>query len=222
MSLTQLRRQERAAACLTFRELGPEVPTLCSQWSAADLAGHLVISERYGGVPMVVAYPLRRVLPGSVRDHLMRSARAVGDRQITAAKAKGWDWLLRRLEAGPPAAYRLSSIAPIRLIEEWIHHEDLRRANGMAPRPSSPPLDDALWNAALVLTRFPEFLAQRAGLEVVLPDGRSHRVGDTTRVRLEGAPGEILLFLAGRTAAAQVSATGDADVIRALDTSLAV
>src|SRR6266496_3204467 len=60
MSLTQLRRQERAAACLTFRELGPEAPTLCLQWSAADLAGHLVISERYGGLPMVVAYPLRR------------------------------------------------------------------------------------------------------------------------------------------------------------------
>jgi uncharacterized protein (TIGR03085 family) len=222
MSLTELRRQERAAVCTTFREVGAEAPTLCSQWSAADLAGHLVVSERYGGVPMVLAYPLRRVLPPGVREGLMRSLRGIGDRQIKSATAKGWDWLLGRMEAGPPVAYQLSSIAPIRLIEEWIHHEDVRRANNMRPRPSSPELDDALWNAALLLTSFPEFLPAREGLEVVLPDGRTHRLGNTTRVRLEAAPGELLLFLAGRTAAAHVTATGDADVIQALDTGLAV
>jgi uncharacterized protein (TIGR03085 family) len=222
MRLTELRGQERASACATFCDVGPGAPTLCSQWSVADVAGHLVVSECYGGLPMVAAYRLRRVLPGGVREALMQRLRAVGEREIEKAKAKGWNWLLHRLEAGPPMAYRLSSVAPIRLVEEWIHHEDVRRANGMPPRPSSPELDEALWNAALVLSRFPEFLAERQGLEVVLPDGRSQRLGNTTRVRVEGTPGELLLFLAGRTAAAQVTTTGEADVIRALDTSLVV
>jgi uncharacterized protein (TIGR03085 family) len=222
MNLTELRRTERAAACTTLRAVGPRAPTLCSQWTAADLAGHVVVSERYLGLPMLLAYPLRRVLPGAVREGLMRSMRDIGERQIQSVTAKGWHWLLGRLEAGPPVAYRVPSIAPIRLIEEWIHHEDVRRANDMPPRPSSPQLDEALWNALLRLTSFPEFVPARRGLEVVLSDGRNYRLGNSTRARLEGPPGEVLLFLAGRTAAAHVTVTGAQDVVEAIRTGLAV
>jgi hypothetical protein len=66
MSLTDIRRLERIAVCDTLRQVGPDASTLCSQWSAADVAGHLVASERYSGLPMVVAYRLRRVLPAGV------------------------------------------------------------------------------------------------------------------------------------------------------------
>ncbi len=222
MSLTDLRGRERVAICTTLREFGPDAPTLCSQWSAADIAAHLVVSERGWGLPMVIGYGLRRVLPPAVTRRGMQSLRTVGDRQIEQAKRHGWDWLLHRLAAGPPVPYRLASVAPIRLIEEWIHHEDLRRANNLAPRTSSVEVDEALWRAGLLLTGFPEFLPGRDGLEIVLPDGRSHRLGAKTRVRLEGTPGELLLFLAGRTTAANISVDGDDDAIRALAGSLAV
>ena len=67
MNLEELRRLERLAVLETLRHVGPEAPTLCAQWSSADLAAHLVASERYGGLPMVGAYKLRSVLPAGSR-----------------------------------------------------------------------------------------------------------------------------------------------------------
>jgi len=217
MNLTEVRHLERTALLRTLRDVGPDAPTLCSDWTASDLAAHLVASERYGGLPMVAAYELRSVLPASLVRRGMRSLQTIGDRELRKAKAAGWDGLLGRLAFGPPAAYRLAMIAPIRLVEEWVHHEDILRANASPLRTSSPQLDEALWQAGLLLTKFAEFLPGREGLEIVLPDGRSRRLGDKCRVRLEGAPGEVLLFLAGRTTATHVTITGDDEAIKALD-----
>jgi uncharacterized protein (TIGR03085 family) len=222
MTLTELRHRERAALCATLEVTGPDAPTLCSEWSSADIAAHLVASERGWGLPMVMVYGLRRVLPPGVIRRGMQSLRSVGDRQVQQTKRHGWDWLQRRLVAGPPLPYRLASVAPIRFVEEWIHHEDIRRANDLPLRPPSVEVDDALWNAGLFLMSFREFLPEREGLEMVLPDGRSQRLGDDTRVRLEGPPGELLLFLAGRTAAANVSIEGDEETVRTLTGGLAV
>ena len=209
MLVESVRRAERHAVRSTLARLGPEAPTLCSEWQAADLAAHLVVSEAYRGWPMVVAYRLRRVLPTGVTRRGIRSLQAIGDRQIRAARTKGWDWLLNRLAAGPPSAYSRAGIAEIRLVEEWIHHEDLRRANGMAPRTGTLEVDEALWQAGLALIGYPEFLPGREGIEVATTDGRTHILGHNPTVRIEGRPGELLLFLAGRTAAAEVHVTGD-------------
>lgn len=202
---------------MTLEVLGPDVPTLCSDWRAADVAAHLVVSEAYGGWPMVAAYALRRVLPPGVTRRGIRSIQAVGDRQIRRARAMGWDRLLGRLAGGPPAAYDRPGVGEIRLVEEWIHHEDIRRANGLAPRERSEEMELALWQAGLVLTGFPEFLPGREGIEVVTTGGRSHVIGGSPKVRVEGWAGELLLFLSGRTGAAEVTVTGDRSALRALD-----
>lgn len=222
MNLTEIRRSERVALCSTLAEVGPAAPTLCSKWTASDLAGHLVVSERYWGLPMVVGYPLRRVLPTKVTERAMVTLQQVGEKQITGLTERGWDWLLSRLEAGPPTSYRLRSVAPIRLVEEWIHHEDVLRANDMGPRTPSSELNEALWQAGLILTRLPEFLPGRQGIEVKVPDGRSHSLGGTARVRVAGEPGEILLFLSGRTSAARVEVSGEEAAIHQLEHRLAV
>ena len=222
MNLTEIRMSERTALCETLSEVGPAAPTLCASWTAAHLAGHLVVSERYWGLPLVVAYPLRRVLPARIRDRAMATMQTVGERQIEVLGHRGWVWLLSRLGAGPPALYRFGSVAPIRLIEEWIHHEDVRRANGMGTRAASSAINEAQWQAGLLLTRLPELLPGREGLQVCLPDGRSHRIGDATRVRIEGEAGELLLFLAGRTKNAQVDVFGEDDAVRQLTAHLAV
>ena len=222
IGLTELRSRERVALGATLRDVGPDAPTLCVPWTSADIAAHLVVSERAWGLPMVFAYRLRRVLPARVTLRAMRSLSAVGERQNAKAKRRGWDFLLERLASGPPPPYRLSSVAPIRLIEEWIHHEDVRRANDLPVRPACNALDEALWQAALQLTAFRELLPGRQGIQAVLPDGRSHQLGTTTRVRIQGPPGEVLLFLAGRTTAAHVSVSGDEEAISALEPGLAV
>lgn len=220
MSLEELRRSERLDLLETLRQVGPEAPTLCAQWSAADLAAHLVASERHRGLPMVVAYKLRAALPAGAVQWGMGALQRVGDRQLAKAKAEGWDRLLARLASGPPAAYRLNSVAPIRLVEEWVHHEDIRRANDMPARAAPPNLDEALWQAGLLLSSFNEFTPGRQGLLVTMPDGRSQLIGDTVRVRILGPAGEILLYLAGRTTAAKVTVTGEDEALRAMRLSI--
>ncbi len=39
-------QRERAELCDLFDELGPDAPTLCGDWTTADLAAHLVVRER--------------------------------------------------------------------------------------------------------------------------------------------------------------------------------
>jgi uncharacterized protein (TIGR03085 family) len=222
MNLTELRGEERAALCSTLRQVGPAGPTLCAGWSSSDLAAHLVVSERYFGLPMVMAYPLRRVLPMRVRERAMASFQQVGDKQMESLKRRGWDWLLHRVEAGPPRSYRMGWVAPFRLIEEWIHHEDVRRANEMPLRSLSPEFNEALWQAALFVACLPELLPNRRGLEVEAPDGRRHRIGDATRVLVSGDPGELLLFLSGRVDAARVDVRGDESDVEEFTQHLAV
>ncbi len=206
----------------TLRAVGPAAPTMCVDWTAIDISAHLVASEQGAGLPMVLAYLLRRALPGSVVRRGMVRLRAVGNRQGERMRRRGWDALLARLASGPPRPYQLRSVAPIRYIEEWIHHEDVRRANGLGPRPSLAAEDDALWLAGLQLTALRELLPGRDQVELVLPDGRSHRIGPNSTVRVQGRPGELLLFLSGRTDVAAVELTGDPDDIRALGAHLTV
>lgn len=215
-SLTELRHLERATFVENLRLVGEHAPTLCANWTAADLAAHVVASERAWGLPMVPAYQLRRLLPGALVRKGLGALQSVGDRQLVRNKRHGWDWLLHRLSDGPPRPYELRSIAPIRYVEEWVHHEDVRRANGFGPRTSTTEDEHALWRAGLALTKMRELLPGRDAVELVLPDGRSHRLGARPTVRVQGRPGELILFLAGRTGVAAVDVTGQPDDIRHL------
>ena len=222
-SLRQIHEQERAALCATFSSLGPAAPTLCEDWNAGQLAAHLVASERWAGVPLATLYPVLRALPGRLGLRVVRSGQRVGLRQLAAVERRGWEWSLRRLAAGPPALFRLPLVASIRLVEGWIHHEDARRANGLGPRPPSPELDDALWRAGTAVARFPDFAYGREGVEAAGPDGRRFRLGSAEpTVFVTGPPGEILLFLAGRTEAAQVDVAGDEASLARLQSALRV
>jgi hypothetical protein len=90
----------------------------------------------------------------------------------------------------------------------------------MPARVNSADLDEALWQAGLLLSSFDEFTPGRNGLLVAVADGRSRLIGDTVRVRIDGRAGEILLYLAGRTTAAKVTVTGDDEALRAMRLSV--
>lgn len=215
------RKQEREDLVDTLRAVGPDAPTLCGRWSASDIAGHIVTSEQAYGVPMFVGDIVRRALPPRVTRRGIESLQSVGDRMISRAKRDGWGPLLERLGAGPPLLFRTGSLADLRLVEEWIHHEDIRRANGLEPRPASD-VDAALWDAGMTITRYPEFMPGREEVQIETPDGQKHRLGSNPRVRVVGRPGELLLYLAGRGAAAKIEVHGDSEVIAALELRLAV
>jgi uncharacterized protein (TIGR03085 family) len=209
--------EERAELLRTLRRWGPDAPTLCEGWPAQRLAAHIVVSEQAAGLPMVVAYPLWRVLPARTGRATQASLIDIGYRQMDKAEARGWDRLLRRLEGGPPRAFGLRLIAELRLVEEFIHHEDVRRGNGESPRRLDERRSDALLCGMLAIARLPVFADARSGIEVELPDGAIHRVGDgEPTVRVRGEVGEVALWVAGRGDAARVEVSGEvaADSLR--------
>ena len=53
--------------------------------------------------------------------------------------------LVELLRTGPPWCIRTGPLATANVDENWIHHEDVRRANGQGPRPPDPEIDDILW-----------------------------------------------------------------------------
>ena len=95
----------------------------------------------------------------------------------------------------------------IDLHEFFVHHEDVRRANGLEPR-ADPALDEALWRIVPVFGRF--LTREARGIEITLetPDGRSRRVRKGARkVLARGRPQELFLWLYTRPA--EVDVTGN-------------
>jgi len=187
-------------------ELGPDAPTLLEPWTTRDLAAHLVLREHdYLAAPGLV-------LPGAWG--------RFAERRRTALARKDFPWLVATIRSGPPRGFfRIRWVRRVpNLNEFFVHHEDVRRANGRGPRTNSPAMDAALWRN---VSRAPWFLARRlrgAGLELQWA-GTANTVrarrGEPT-VRIAGLPGELLLYLFGRQHAAQVEVSGPADAVTAV------
>ncbi len=128
------------------------------------------------------------------------SSRGSGPARPWASSASGWVRALANLN------------------EFFVHHEDVRRANRRGPRSLTPKMDAALWRN---VRRSSHFLSRRldgCGLEVKWA-GTSERVmaraGEPT-ARLSGPPGELLLYIFGRQAAARVEVGGSPDAVAAV------
>jgi uncharacterized protein (TIGR03085 family) len=201
---------ERHALADLLLELGPDAPTLCAGWTTQDLAMHVTLIQRrvdswVGGL-LVTRVP---------------ATRGYFDKLVARERSRPWPEMVDRVRSlpahGPFAHQRLRE--RIFLRESVVHHEDVRRANGLGPRSGSTALQDAVWP---ILPGFARLLdvPDRVGLELTRPDGRSHLVGrgDAT-ARLVGEPIEMLLYLFGRTAVADVQLTGASSGVRVKDSS---
>jgi len=221
--LEELRARERAEFVAMLRAVDPAAPTLCAGWSAGDIAAHVAVSEQAFGVPLFVFNGIRRVLPARLTRRLIDGSRSTGERLNARMTARGWSEVLRRLEDGPPRLFGFGTLAQLRVVEEWIHHEDVRRGAGLPARAADQAYEEVLWQAGICVARFPEFELGREGLELDAGDGRRFVVGEApVRVRASGAIGELLLYLAGRSDAADVSVVGDEAAIRSLQPNLRV
>jgi uncharacterized protein (TIGR03085 family) len=198
---------ERRRLCDTFDELGPSAATLLEGWTAHDLAAHIVLRERdpVAGPCMVLPDPFRRYAER---------------RRTRLAERRDFRWLVARIRSGPPPGFfRIGWVRAVpNLNEFFVHHEDVRRANGMDPRALAPELEAALWRN---VRRGGRYLGRRlrdAGLEVEwagTSERRRVRPGEPT-ARLSGPPGELLLFVFGRQGAARVEVTGPAAAVAAV------
>ena len=183
--------RERRELCDLLIEVGPDAPTLCEGWTAADIAAHLVLREHFHRWPAP---------------------------RLAAEKAKGFPALVARLRAGAPLIpWRLPRLRNVlNGLEFFIHHEDVRRANGRGPRTGIPDVDALAWR----LTGYSaKRLVRRLGpysLELVRPDGVRRAFGSGPRALMRGPATELTLFLSGRRTAAQVTVDGDPEAVAAL------
>jgi uncharacterized protein (TIGR03085 family) len=207
-------RDERLALCALLDRAGPRAPTLCRGWATLDLAAHLVLREHRPGAAA-------GVLGGPLAGHTRRV-------QGKLAERIPYSDLVETVRTGPP---RLSVFAlpgmdeRANLVEYFVHHEDVRRAQpGWEPREIGPGLADLLWQR-LGMARF---LLRKAPVGVELarddkPEPEPGRMGGprvritakarTPVVTVTGTPPELTMWALGRTAAARVRLDGsEADV----------
>ncbi|MFE1768354.1 TIGR03085 family metal-binding protein [Streptomyces angustmyceticus] len=201
-------KRERLLLADLLESAGPEAPTLCENWSARDLAAHVVVRER------------RADAAGGL---LVRPLAARLERVQAEFAARPYEELLRLIRTGPP---RMSPFALKQLdeasntVEFFVHAEDVRRAQpDWAPRALDTVFADALWTR---IERMARVLGRKSPVGLVLrrPDGRTavaHR--GTPVVTVVGEPGELTMFAFGRQDAADVELDGDKEAIERLRTA---
>ncbi|MDY5785179.1 TIGR03085 family metal-binding protein [Corynebacterium sp.] len=185
-------RTERQLLAQLLLNLGPDAPTLCEGWTTRDLATHLFIREHR---------------PHAALGMFLGPARGLLERETTQQQQRPFDDIVRAWAAGPPMPLRVVD-KQLNTAENFIHHEDVRRGDGVArPRGFSGVVDKQLLGAARMFGR----LALRGvGIPVILTPpalppvtlGEKHAVasrGDDV-VRVFGEPGELLLWVSGRDA----------------------
>jgi uncharacterized protein (TIGR03085 family) len=184
--------RERRELCDLLLELGPDAPTLCAGWTTADVAAHLVL-----------------------REHFHRWS----DAQRAAEKAKGLPAMVPRLRAGAPLVpWRIPRIRDVfNGLEYFIHHEDVRRANGRAPRPEMAGIEALAWRMTGFSARRVARRIRPYSLELVRPDGTRRRFGSGAHATLSGPATELVLYLSGRRSSAQVTLAGDPGAVAAIE-----
>jgi uncharacterized protein (TIGR03085 family) len=197
---------ERTRLCDLLEALGPDAPTVLKPWTTRDLAAHLFLRENDA-----LAGP-GLVLPGAWARLAERHRRLAADRDYLE--------LVAAVRSGPRGVFRLGWLRRVpNLNELFVHHEDVRRANGSSRRDLEPAMGDALWSN---VTSGAWYLARRlrgAGLELCNAcSGQSvtARRG-APMVRVTGEPGELLLFLFGRRGVAEVDVDGPMAAIRVVN-----
>jgi uncharacterized protein (TIGR03083 family) len=115
---------ERAAVADSLSAVGPLARTACGDWTAFDLAAHLVSAERLG----VLTFVLRSLaVRGVSAVHAMPGVEMVMRRE----RGHGFETLIDRLRRPSPRLLLRPQVAPVTLFEFWLHHDDLAGPNGL-------------------------------------------------------------------------------------------
>lgn len=184
-------REERRRLCATFDAAGPDARTLIGAWSAKELASHLAGQDRLAGFPAFLARSAVTLIG-------LRFTAVYRDRERATTLLNGptrpWQKSLATLTNPAPRYLYRPRVAPIALWEYVVHHEDVRRPNGL-PRHGLPDLQPVLtWLLTYSTPRL------RAPIRTETEGGRTRvEVGDT--IALEGVTLDVVLWLSGRDGA---------------------
>jgi uncharacterized protein (TIGR03085 family) len=179
-------QRERSALVDTMRDVGPDAPTLCGDWTTRDLAAHLVVRERRLDATPGITIPALAGYTATVQ------------RQV--ARSTDWEELLNKIASGPPLYSPFKLLDPVaNMGEMFIHHEDVRRAQtGWEPRRLDDGTVKALGRGLPIMARLTLAKAP-ARVSLCTPDGRTLvTVGRGPELTVTGEPQELLLFISGR------------------------
>jgi uncharacterized protein (TIGR03085 family) len=194
---------ERTALADALTTVGPNAPTLCAGWTAADLAAHVYVREhRLDATPGVL--PLG---PWSAyTERVMRSA----------LRVHGFAALVEAIRT-PALPLRIERIDDaLNTVEMFVHTEDVRRANAMPVREHDLAFEAAIWRrlsrqARVSFRRVPAAVTltpTKAGAPITVGKGGPP-------VTVSGSPSELLLLAYNRKDDARVTITGEgADELR--------
>lgn len=194
-------QSERAGLVTAMREVGPDHPTLCGDWTTRDLAAHLVVRERR-----------LDAAPGILVPKLAGYTERV---QQQVAAENDWNALLELVASGPPTLSPFKLLdSLINVAEMFIHHEDVRRAaSGWEPRKLSEETTKSVARQVPLMARMAMSKAP-AHVSLRTPEGKTlANVGKGRTVVVTGEPGELLLFASGRDET-RLTFSGDDDAVR--------
>jgi uncharacterized protein (TIGR03083 family) len=117
---------ERAMLADSLEAVGPQAPTACGDWTAFDLAAHVVAGERVAGA---LTFCVRALAARGVQ---FRPRPQVVDRLIGRERRAGYPSVIGRLRQRSPRLLVAPAVAASTLFEVWMHHDDLTTANGLA------------------------------------------------------------------------------------------
>ncbi len=190
-------QRERRSLADLLDEVGPDAPTRCAGWQARDLAAHLVVRERRPDAAVGIALP-------ALSGHTEKVQAAIRDGQP-------WARLVDRIRNGPPFPVSIPALdTSVNTVEFFVHLEDVRRGRpGWTPREVDPGTEAELWRSLGLAGRV---LTRRApvGVRLEAPGraGIDAKTGEPV-VTVKGRPGEVLLWVFGRGAVADVTIDGD-------------
>ena len=208
--------QERHALAETLRSAGPDAPTLCGDWTAAQLAAHVVLRER-SIVELAGRLPVERLRRRAQQEIDDLVAREPYDRLVRAV-GSGPSWSDARWPVPTALVWSVPAVREAaNLLEYLVHHEDVRRASpGWTPRLLPVAEQAAVWRRLPMAGRL-TLRKVSVGLVLAWPShgeirARRARYGQPS-VTVTGDPVELALFAYGRIDVAQVEYDGTPDDI---------
>ncbi|SDR94521.1 TIGR03085 family protein [Corynebacterium timonense] len=182
---------ERECLAELLIDVGPDAPTLCEGWNTRDLAVHLFIREnRVAAALGIFLSPFAGAL----------------EKETARQKERDYEEVVREWAAGPPTLLR-GVDKQLNTAEHFIHHEDVRRGAGLArPRRFGEGVEKQLLANAVAMGKMalrgvaaPVVLTPPALPQETIGGKRGVADRGDDVVRVFGAPGELLMWLSGRT-----------------------
>jgi uncharacterized protein (TIGR03085 family) len=201
-------RSERRRFADELLAVGPDAPTLCTGWSARDLAAHIVLRDRR---------------PDAAAGLIVSALSGYTDKVQRRIAKREWADIVADVRDGAPfSPTRLGPIDRlVNTVEFFVHLEDVRRAQpGWTARDLPGDLIDdlsaALQRSAKMFTR-----SAPAGITLQPTDRVEPIVAKDTSpvVTVSGPVGELVLWVNGRQAHALVGYVGPDDAVDALRTA---